>query len=95
MRRVSRILGMMVCTEGAVERWFSVRVLGALRWLRRAGCRFYGFDIRSLSIGARSWAGVSLRFRAALLLNLVATAAYVFGAVAWWVWMGSAGRFVG
>jgi hypothetical protein len=32
---------------------------------------------------------LSLSIGAALLLNLVATsAAYVFGVVAWWVWMG-------
>jgi hypothetical protein len=55
--------------------WVSDR--GQHRWLVERFTRLAPSYILSLSIGA------------ALLLNLVATsAAYVFGIVAWWVWMG-------
>ena len=50
---------------------------GQHRWLAERFTHLAPIYILSLSIGA------------ALLLNLVATsAAYVFGVVAWWVWMG-------
>ena len=50
---------------------------GQHRWIAERFTRLAPSYILSLSIGA------------ALLLNLVATsAAYVFGMVAWWVWMG-------
>ena len=55
--------------------WISDR--GQHRWLVERFRRFAPGYILSLSVGT------------ALLLNLVATsAAYVFGVVAWWVWMG-------
>jgi hypothetical protein len=55
--------------------WVSDR--GQHRWLAERFTRLAASHILSLSIGA------------ALLVNLVATsAAYVFGVVAWWVWMG-------
>ena len=55
--------------------WVSDR--GQHRWLVERVRHLAPAYILSLSIGA------------ALLLNLVATsAAYVFGVVAWWVWMG-------
>ena len=55
--------------------WVADR--GQHRWLAERFTRLAPSYILSLSIGA------------ALLLNLVASsAAYVFGMVAWWVWLG-------
>ena len=55
--------------------WVSDR--GQHRWLVERVTRLAPSYVLALSIGA------------ALLLNLVAaSAAYVFGVVAWWVWMG-------
>ena len=81
------ILGAAIAGMTHAPAWIAVPLAAVvLLWVSDRGQhRLLAERFRHLAPGYI----VALSIGAALLLNLVATAAaYVFGAVAWWVWMG-------
>ena len=81
------ILGAAIAGMAHAPPWIAVPLAAVvLLWVSDRGQHRWLVDrVRHLAPGYILFLSIG----AALLLNLVATAAaYVFGAVAWWVWMG-------